>query len=110
MPAAQEEPTMHAPVCLKNGTEEHPALVQSTMMHLRELLHKSPMAAFELCYLCRDKTHVPFGNSGEKLLGTGLVDNQDGRWHVHNSIRNVVLSACESDGLDLTIGSPLAEK
>jgi len=54
---------------------------------------------------CRDETHKLFGNTGEVLKKLGLVQDDDG---VHTSIRNVVLSAVEGEGLGLILDSPVA--
>lgn len=60
---------------------------------------------YELVACCRDRNHQPFGNAGEKLAALELR-REDGT--IHESIRNIVLSAASGEGLDLTLGSPLA--
>ena len=101
---------MRAPVRLKNGAEERPAIVQQVMRVLHNLLDEpmDAIAGFELCELARNRGHVPFGNAGDKLLATGLVTEADGRYHMHDSIRNVLVSACEGDGADMAIVNPLS--
>jgi len=92
-------------VRLKNGAEEGKPLVLATMMSLRRTMEKDPMAFYDFVMLCRDRHYEPFGNAIERLENLSLVHSGQ----VHESIRNVVLSAVEGDGLEMTIGSPVAE-
>lgn len=112
MPTEVEGTEMRPPVRLKNGREEHPAIVRTTMAHLHALLDDpmTAIAAFELCELARNREHEPFGNAGEKLLATRLVTKDDGGYHMHDSIRNVIVSACQGEGADIAIVNPLAEQ
>ncbi|MBD3330043.1 hypothetical protein GF354_00765 [Candidatus Peregrinibacteria bacterium] len=93
---------------LKNGSEEFKPLVQMTMASLSKLAETNPIAFYELVMKCREQGHELFGNTGEVLQSLALI--QDERGTVHDSIRNVVLSAVEGDGLDMTLRSPFAEE
>lgn len=91
---------------LKNGTEEAAPLVKVTMMSAEHLVESNPIAFVELVALCRDRDHELFGNTAVELQRLALV-GPDGS--VHDSIRNVVLSAAEGEGLEMRFVSPLAE-
>lgn len=95
-------------VRLRNGQEEVASLVAVTMMSLDKLIEDGKvMVVYELVELCRDPNHKPWGQTGKELKSIGLASQGDsGEWHVHNSIRNVVLSAAIGEGLDMTIGNP----
>ena len=87
---------------LKNGTEEFAPLVKATMVSLRALCDANPIAFYDLVMFCR-KGRAPFiGWPALEAAAIGLVSG--GR--VHDSIRNVVLSAVCGDGLDISIGDP----
>lgn len=94
------------PIRLKNGTEEGRIVVTATMMSLRGLLEDvetgGPIAFYELVMLARDRNHKLFGNTERTLRDRALFP-------LHGSIRNIILSAVEGDGLDMTLGSPIAE-
>ncbi len=102
-------------VKLKNGTEEARPLVGVTMMSIRGLMgdleHGGPIALYELVEICKDRDHKPFGNTGDKLAALSLatpIANSDGRFQVHNSIKNIVLSAVEGEGMEMSVGDPVA--
>ncbi len=90
---------------LKNGSEECVPLVNTTVMSVRHLMESNPIAFVELVLLCRDRNHELFGNTAVDLQGLALV-GRDG--FVHDSIRNIVLSAVEGEGLEMKLISPLA--
>ena len=92
-------------VTLKNGAQEPLPLVTATMMSISTLMQENPIAFYELVMKCRDRNHRFFGNSGDVLQRLSLVETGGS---VHTSIRNVVLSAAEGDGLDMCLGSPIA--
>ena len=87
---------------LNNGAEEATSEVKVVMMSLEGLISENPIAFYELAMCCRDRERVPFGSTAEKLSALAL-------YPVHDSIRNIVLSAVKGDGLEMTLGSPLAE-
>ncbi len=92
-------------VRLKNGSEEPNALVAVTMVSLDALLDGHPIAAYDLVMMCRDSNYKPFGGNGKTLRDRALID-ESGR--VHDSIKNIVLSAAKGDGMSMTFGSPVA--
>jgi hypothetical protein len=94
-------------VKLKNGSEEVKPLVMATMMSIRKLMAGLPGAldAYELVELCRDRNHKMFGNSQKSLQKLGLIEASGS---VHDSVRNVVLSAAVGDGLELHFENPIA--
>lgn len=91
-------------VILKNGAEEAKPLVAVTMLSLNLLMDERPLALYDLVMKCRDKNYRFFGDNGEYLRSLKLVDRDNS---IHNSIRNVVLSAAEGDDLDMVIKSPV---
>jgi hypothetical protein len=91
---------------LKNGAVEVDALVTATMVSLYSLWKKKPIVFYELYQKCLNNDHKLFGNAGADLKDLSLV-NEDGS--VHNSIKNIVLSAVTGDGLSLTMVSPIAD-
>jgi hypothetical protein len=94
-------------VKLKNGSEEAMVLVTATMLALQSLLLQTDAIAFcELVMKCRGSAHELFGNTQEVLKKLSLVD-QNGE--VHDSTRNIVLSAAVGEGLNLSLQSPIAE-
>jgi hypothetical protein len=91
-------------VFLKNGAEEAEVLVRVVMLSLGNLMEQNPIVFYELVQLCKNREHKLFGNTGEILEKLRLVENGE----IHDSIRNVVLSAVEGDGLNIRLTSPLA--
>ena len=96
-------------VTLKNGATEAKPLVEVTMMSLDMLLSTNPTSFIELVESCRDREHVIWGSSGERLVQLHLLESvdSDGHGHIHESIRNIVLSAVTGEGLGLTLGNPI---
>jgi hypothetical protein len=96
-------------VKLKNGTEEAKHLVTTVMMSINGLAKQGlpgMLAVYDLAEVCKGKGYRPFGDNMKKLQGLALLD-QSGK--PHDSIRNIVLSAVQGEGLDMTIGSPVAK-
>lgn len=94
-------------VTLKNGSEEHKALVVTTMMSLKSLFNENPLAFYELVQICKNPSHSIFSPVQLKALESlGLVSGGI----VHFSVRNIVLSAVEGEGMEMTIGSPVIPK
>ena len=93
-------------VKLKNGTEEFRPLVAVTRMHINKLLESNPIALYELVELCRDRHHKPFGQTGDDLVALSLATKTSDGLMVHESIRNIVLSATSGEGMEMTIGNP----
>ena len=97
-------------VLLKNGTREVRQLVPVVMMSLNSLMEQGKgIAVYELVELCRNPEHKPWGNTGVELKSLKLVDETLGEWSVHDSIRNIVLSAAVGEEMDLTLVNPIAE-
>lgn len=91
-------------VILRNGAEEAKPHVTVTMMSLEHLMEDRPLAFYDLAMRCRDRSYKFFGDNEEYLKSLDIVD-RDGS--IHGSIRNIVLSAVEGDGLDMHIRSPV---
>ncbi len=90
---------------LKNGAEEGRRIVYAMTRILDKLMADYPVALYELIALCRDPEHELFGNASEVLRGWNLINDVR---QVHDSIRNIVLSATEGEGFDLHLVSPVA--
>ncbi len=100
----------HSPpkmVKLKNGAEEVMPLVALTVMRLERLLKDAPMALYELAEMARDREHKPWGKTGDEFLGLA-TPNDDGTYAMHDSIRSIVVSAAEGEGLDMRLVNPVA--
>lgn len=91
-------------VQLANGKVEAKPLVLVTMLSLESLLESNPIAFHELTMKCRDDEHTFFGNTEEVLKQSALVQ-EDGK--IHQSIKNIVVSAVKGEDLDMMLGSPL---
>ena len=91
---------------LRNNTEEVEALVAGTMLTLHSLLKEQPVAFYELVMKCRDIGHSFFGNASEHLRSAGLVDENGG---IHDSIKNIVLSAIQGEGFGLYLVNPIRD-
>lgn len=92
-------------VKLKNGTEEALILVAGTMMTLETFMKEQPSVLDQLLKVCENPEHKPIGDIGEVLEYWSMIQ-ADGK--VHDSVRNIVLSAVRRDGLDLIVESPVA--
>ena len=91
---------------LKNGAEEVESLVRGIMWVLRTLIDKQPGLFYELVMKCRDRQHRFWGDTEERLQRLKLVEaNGD----VHDSIRNIVLSAVTGDEWEMELGSPVVD-
>jgi hypothetical protein len=96
-------------IFLKNGAEESRILVTVTMMSLKALLEDASgaIAFYELNEKCKNPAHNFFSDAIiEQLRSLSLIDSSE---NVHSSIRNIVISAAEGEGLNLCLGSPVAE-
>jgi len=91
-------------VRLRNGAEEAKPLVAVIIMSLERLMNERPLALYDLVMKCRDRAYELFGTNGDYLKDLNLVD-QDGS--IHESIRNVVLSATDGEGMDMVLRSPI---
>jgi hypothetical protein len=97
-------------VKLKNGSEEVETAVKVVMLSLRKLIQEGQIVVvLEIVSLCRDDGHTPWGGTGDVLKRLSLAEqNMDGQWKVHQTTKNIVLSAAEGEGVDLKIGDPIA--
>lgn len=95
---------------LKNGTEEAKSLIAAVEMSTNRLLSDGfpyPMAFWELVRACKDVTYEPNHLITIELVLLGLME-RDGR--VHESVKNIVLSSVEGEGLDMKLVPPVAYK
>lgn len=94
-------------VVLKNGATEAVGLVTVTMISLETLIKKNPMMLYELVEVCKDPTHKIWGDFGKELRDLALLEMN---FQPHGSIKNIVLSAVEGEGVDMTIGNPVKNR
>ena len=95
---------------LRNGSEEPEPIVKVTMMALESLESKGlpgMLALYDLAEICKGKTVAPYGDNQKMLQDLALL-KPDGQ--PHESIRNVVLSAVQGEGLGMYLGSPVASE
>ena len=91
---------------LRNGSTEPAPIVQATMMALRGMMNDilGITALYDLHQICLGKNYKPSDRQLEYLKSRALLQT-DGR--PHDSIRNVVLSAIDGEGLDMKIVNPV---
>ncbi|OGT46803.1 MAG: hypothetical protein A3E83_03890 [Gammaproteobacteria bacterium RIFCSPHIGHO2_12_FULL_41_20] len=99
-PKTQELPLIK----LKNGSTELDGVVFTVMDNLKSLFHSNPILFYEFVMKCRDSNHTMFGKSNDALKLLGLIEGNNS---VHDSVRNIVLSAVEGEGLGMRLGSPV---
>lgn len=90
-------------VTLKNGSQAFLPMVSIAMVSLHTLLEENPIAFYELVMKCRDSSHRLFGNTNVVLGEFNLIKDDA----IDATVRGVVLSAVQGDGLDMTLGSPV---
>lgn len=88
---------------LKNGAIEEENLVEAAMITLTRLAQSYPLSFSELVTKCRDESHEMPLEVVEELKGLCLVWGNE---KIHDPIRNILLSAVEGEGFELT--SPIA--
>ncbi|MDQ5852937.1 MAG: hypothetical protein M3380_12900 [Chloroflexota bacterium] len=93
-------------VTLKNGTQVARGVVSPVMRILNDLIQRDRSAFIELVALARDPQHELVGDTAKVVRDTALVD-PSGR--IHDSYRNIVLSAIEGEGQEMVLISPLRE-
>lgn len=91
-------------VKLKNGEEEAEGLVNITFMLLKDLSKNNPILLYELAEKCRDRNHKFFGNTGDTLREKELVQSD---YSMHSSIKNIVLSSIEGEGMEMRLVNPI---
>ena len=88
-------------IILKNGADEFKPAVVVIMMSLENLFKDAPLVFYDLVMLCRDRDYKVFNL--DKAVALNLVSETK---KVHDTIRNVVLSAVTGDKFDMILGSP----
>ena len=101
------EPRKIQPVQLANGTFVPDVLVTTTMIVLRDLVDNDAISFYELAMKCRDASHPFWGSTEETLKKAALIEENG---EIHDSIKNIVLSAVKGDELEMTLGSPFPEQ
>jgi hypothetical protein len=93
---------------LKNGSIETKAATIAVYMRIEELYKTDPLLFYELVSICRDAKHQIFNDLmiGE-LKRLSLLQN-DG--HIHESIRNIVLSSVIGEDLEMVLTNPIVER
>ena len=92
-------------VQLKNGTEEAKPAVMATMLSLEHLASNDPTVLYDLLMRCQDRDYQWFGDNqatAEKL--SLMLPNN----HIDDTVKNIVLSAVTENGLDISLGNPVA--
>jgi hypothetical protein len=89
---------------LKDGSTVPEPTVHTTLMSLRVVRDKHPLALFQAVQIARNAGHVPLGSLGDVLSGYGLTD-ADGV--MHDDIRHIILSAATGDALNLALTNPV---
>jgi hypothetical protein len=89
---------------LKIGKSVPKPVAMTTMVALRQIAENDPLAFYELVELCKDSNHQIWGDT-DKLKGLSLLQS-DGR--VRDDVKEVILSAAEGEGMELSLGSPFA--
>ena len=95
-------------VALRNGSTEAKPIVVMTYMNLKSMFDdiQGAIAFYELVEVCKNPKHEIFSDAQKQyLIGRALMQ-PDGR--VHQSIKNVVLSAATGEGLDLSLVNPIS--
>ncbi len=94
-------------VTLRNGSVEPKSIVLTTMLALDTLWKSGLPGMLEVCDLhaiAQGKGADVNKNTIAHLQELELVQ-PDGK--LHDSVRNIVLSACEGEGIHMTLSSPL---
>ena len=92
-------------VKLKNGTTEAKPAVMATMLSLEHLAAKEPTAFYDLVMRCRDRDYQWFGDNQAICEKLSLMQSEN---RVHDTIKNIILSAAKGDGLDMSLTSPMS--
>ncbi len=92
-------------VILKNGSEAQESLVKTIMISLESLLNSNMIAFYELVQKCRDENHKMFGNTMTTIEKFNLA----ARGLVHQTVKDVVLSAVKGKELQMFLGDPIKD-
>jgi hypothetical protein len=90
---------------LRNETDEPEAMVTLMFSALQDLMNENTTLFYELVMKCREPGYQ-LSKVDEGALKDLAFIPESGR--IHDTIRNIVLSATEGEGLSLRIVSPLA--
>jgi hypothetical protein len=66
---------------------------------------ENPLVFYDFVMKCRDNSYKMWTKNAEKELQALSFMQQEGR--IHQSIRNIVLSAVEGDDMDMLIMNPV---
>lgn len=94
-------------VALRNGTEESKALTAGIILASRALLSeecKTPMAFWDLVRMAQDKDYRPMKVNAAALRERNLLESDNS---LHGSIKNIVLSSVEGEGLAMIYVNPV---
>ena len=94
-------------VTLRNGSEELDSLVITTMTTLRRMMNDGftgLMALYDLHQVCLETGYQPAAQQLEYLKILSMLQ-PNGR--PHDSIRNIVLSAVQGEGLEMELVNPV---
>lgn len=91
-------------VILKNGAEVAVVVATTTMRALEHLFTTEPILAYEVVMKARNPQHHFFGTTGQSLARLALVSESG---HMHETIRAVIVSAVEGEGLNMKLSSPV---
>lgn len=94
-------------VTLKNGAEEVKSAVGLLLVVLRDLLKENPMAFYDVVMVARDPAYIDRVFPIHKMTLTGL-NLLEASGNMHDTIRNIILSAVEGDGPEMTLTNPIA--
>lgn len=95
---------------LRNGATEPEPLVHATMLSLRTLFDERPIHFYELAQIARHPQHsVCSPRIDADLRALGLLGSDGGGARMHESIRNIMLSAVDGEGLDMQLRDPRKE-
>lgn len=97
-------------VKLKNGSSEYSKLVVTTILSLETVIDKQPAAFYDIVEICKNPGYELFEVNADYLVSRDLLKRAGyGKFKVHDSIRNIVLSAVEGSRVELVLGSPIAD-
>ena len=92
-------------ITLRTGAEVPEPVITPVTLALHALEDSNPIALYEAACMARDRSYVPFGNTGAVLEGIGLLQRGG---TMHDATRDVILAAIDGEDLDLRLVSPFA--
>jgi len=94
-------------VTLKSGHPEGKALTLATYHTLSLLFDDKAIVFYELFQLAKDPAHQIWGNNTVEELKSLALLQSDGS--MHDSIRQIILSAVSGEGFNMVLDNPIAE-